>query len=246
MDTPESQPFRDFLEAVPDAVVVVDTSGSIIFVNQQTEVIFGYTRDELVGEQLEVLVPDRNKEAHPHHRAIYSLAPVKRPMGIGLDLAGRKKGGLEFPVDIALSTVTLNDRTLVLAAVRDMSDRKKYEAALITDLTEKVAGLTETAKIPESTLEALLRSNKWLKRFAIGFAISLFIDAILTVSGIFLLLALNDVQDTQRSVSCNLYSLLIPSLQHPDPEQIDTAEKRKQFAKFSKVILTDYERLGCN
>jgi protein-histidine pros-kinase len=129
--------FRGVLEAVPDAMVVVDVDGRIALVNSETERLFGYTRDELLGNTVEILIPDRYRTAHPGHRAGYFLAPRKRSMGVALELAGRRQDGSEFPVEISLSALEVDGVTLAIAAIRDVSIRKQTEA--------KFRGLLEAA-----------------------------------------------------------------------------------------------------
>ncbi|HEX4654338.1 MAG TPA: PAS domain S-box protein [Mycobacteriales bacterium] len=120
--------FQALLEAAPDAIVAVDEGGVIHLANQQAEVLFGYSREELVGSLIDTLVPDRIRQVHPGHRAKYFATPAARPMGAGLQLAARRKDGTEFPVDISLSAMETEDGVLVSAAVRDITDRKRAEA----------------------------------------------------------------------------------------------------------------------
>ena len=122
--------FEGLLEAAPDAMVGVDRSGVIRFVNRQTELMFGYRRDELVGEPLETLVPESYRGVHPGHREGYFAHPGTRAMGAGLDLTGRRRDGSEFPVDISLSAIHDGDDMLVTAAVRDITDRRRAEEDL--------------------------------------------------------------------------------------------------------------------
>ena len=119
-----------FLEAVPDATLVVNQEGAVLQVNSQVETLFGYTRDELIGQPVEVLVPDRQRPQHHHHRQHFTEQPKVRRMGAGLDLCGRRRDGSEFPVEISLSPVLTSNGLLVLSAIRDISDRKRIEEEL--------------------------------------------------------------------------------------------------------------------
>jgi PAS domain S-box-containing protein len=116
--------FRELLESAPDAVVIIDRGGRMVIVNERTEELFGYSRGELVGRPVELLLPDRFHERHAGHRAGYFDDPRARPMGIGLELAGRRKDGSEFPVDISLSAIDTDDGRLAAAFVRDLTERR--------------------------------------------------------------------------------------------------------------------------
>src|SRR5690606_8376290 len=110
------------LEAAPDAIVIADTGGRIELVNAQTERIFGYPRDRLIGDAIEMLVPERFQARHVGHRQGYVGEPHVRTMGQGMELYGRRADGSEFPVAISLSPVALADGALVIAAIRDVSE----------------------------------------------------------------------------------------------------------------------------
>ena len=120
--------FRGLLEAAPDAIVGVNAVGAIVLVNAQTEVLFGYAREELVGQPVEILVPESLRERHPTHRQRYFHEPRTRAMGEGLDLVARRKDGSEFPAEISLSSIETEDGLLVSAAIRDVTERKRAEA----------------------------------------------------------------------------------------------------------------------
>jgi PAS domain S-box-containing protein len=122
--------FRDLLEAAPDAIVIVDRSGRIQLVNSQTETLFGYARAELLGQCIDMLMPQRLRSAHPAHRDHFFANPCVRSMGTGRELLGRRRDGSEFPVEISLSLLQTEDGTLVSSAIRDITDRKRIEDRL--------------------------------------------------------------------------------------------------------------------
>ena len=117
-------------ESLPDGVVVTSATGLIVRVNAGSERLFCYTRDELVGQPIELLVPQRFRSSHMAERAGFHQQPHMRPMGAGLDLHAQRKDGTEFPVDIMLSPVRMNGEVLVIAVVRDITQRKQAEEAL--------------------------------------------------------------------------------------------------------------------
>ena len=119
--------FRAMLESAPDAIVIVGTDGRIVLVNRQTEVVFGYDREELLDQPVEVLIPEEFRERHREHRARFFLEPNMRPMGAGLELYGQRKDGSRFPVEISLSPVATEDGLVVSAAIRDISERRRAD-----------------------------------------------------------------------------------------------------------------------
>ena len=129
--------FRGLLEAAPDAMVIVDENGRILLINRQTETMFGYSRDDLIGKTVEILIPDNFREVHENHRFQYMKMPKVRAMGVGIELFALKRDGTQFPVEISLSPLSTINGTLISASVRDITYRKKSE--------EKFRGLLEAA-----------------------------------------------------------------------------------------------------
>jgi PAS domain S-box-containing protein len=122
-------PLAEVLESAPDAVVGIGLDGLIVFANQQVEALFGYPPGDLIGRPMELLLPERFREAHRQHRGHYFSSPVRRPMGAGLQLAALRRDGSEFPVDVALAPFDTGSGLLVSAAVRDITERKQEERA---------------------------------------------------------------------------------------------------------------------
>ncbi len=121
---------REVIEAAPDALVLVDRAGRIVLVNVKTEQLFGYKRDEMLGQPMEMLMPERARSSHVAKRDRFIAAPTQRPLGMGLNLVGRRRDGTEVPVDISLSPLHTSDGEFVAAAIRDVSDRREAQEAL--------------------------------------------------------------------------------------------------------------------
>ena len=163
------QRHRLTLEAAPIAIVMVDSSGSIVLVNALTEKLFGYTRAELLGQPVELLIPQRFRPAHPGLRAGFHAAPAARPMGTGRDLYGLRKDGSEFPVEIGLNPVETEEGLFVLSAIVDITERKRAEAelhALNDSLEQRVAQRTSELRtmldaltVAKETAEAANRAK---------------------------------------------------------------------------------------
>jgi PAS domain S-box-containing protein len=153
---------RELLEFAPDAVVGVDEQGEIALVNSRTEAVFGYPRDELIGEQVEMLVPGGLRDGHVSHREGYFAAPRTRPMGAGLDLSARRKDGSEFPCEISLSTVATDSGMMALATIRDITDRRRDRDDLrravrrlqaATEVAIAVGGETDLERVLDAIVE---------------------------------------------------------------------------------------------
>lgn len=134
---------RDLVEEAPDAMVIVEGRGNIAFLNRQTEKMFGYPREELLGRPVELLIPSRLRARHAAHRAGFLEAPRLREMGAHLELCGLRRDGTEFPAQISLSPLAADEGMFVTAAIRDISDRKRSEQALRASLFEKEVLLKE-------------------------------------------------------------------------------------------------------
>ncbi len=129
--------FRQVVEAAPNAMVMANAAGLIEMVNAQAERVFGYSRQEMLGQPVEILVPERFRHIHPALRNMFNSAPRSRPMGGGRDLFARRKDGSEFPVEIGLNPIDTEDGPMVLSAIVDISDRKQKEERIQAALREK-------------------------------------------------------------------------------------------------------------
>src|SRR5437764_4408831 len=138
---------RLLLQAAPDAMVIVDGSGKIVLANSQTQLLFGYAEQELVGEPIEMLIPETYRGGHGAHRAAYAKQPRVREMGTGLELYALRKGGTQFPVEISLSPLNIGGVRFVTAAIRDISNRRNTEAKLRKLNTELHAKIAELAAV---------------------------------------------------------------------------------------------------
>ncbi len=122
--------FGDLLESMPDAIVMVNVTGRIVLVNSQAEQVFGFRRAELLGQPVELLLPTRFRAAHLGHRSVFFGAPRRRMMGAGRELSALRKNGEEFPVEVSLSPLETEEGTMVMSAIRDVTERKQFEQSL--------------------------------------------------------------------------------------------------------------------
>ncbi len=144
--------FESLLESAPDAIIAVDPAGRIVLVNSQTDRMFGYRREELLGQSIELLLPGRFRDLHVAHRTSYNRAPTTRPMGVGLDLWGQRKDGTEFPVEISLSPVRSENSSLIVSIIRDISARKRADESL----KEQATRLQEQADLIELAHDTII------------------------------------------------------------------------------------------
>ena len=157
--------YRGLLEAAPDAMIVSDTKGKILLINAETERLFGYDRAELVGQQVDILVPQSVRGRHSEHRAGYSAHPRTRTMGEGRKLSGLRKDGTEFPVEVSLSPTELPEGLLITTAIRDISARLASEAALrLTEERHRMA--VEVAEMGTWTMNLASGEITWSDEFA--------------------------------------------------------------------------------
>ena len=154
------------IESAPIAFVMIDKQGQIVLANHEADLLFGYQRDELIGQPVEILVPERFRTNHPDLRLDFFQNPQARPMGAGRDLYGLRHDGSEFPVEIGLNPIVTEQGEFVLSAIVNITERKAMEAALRNMNDELEKRVTErTAELARSN-EALERSNLDLQQFA--------------------------------------------------------------------------------
>jgi PAS domain S-box-containing protein len=157
-DSAAEIPFRSLIDAAPDAIVLVSRVGLIKLINRQTEALFGYTPDELLGQPVEILLPTHVHGIHQDHRARYMADPHTRPMGVGRELVARRKDATEFPVEISLSVVEVASDMLIISIIRDISAQKDMKAhqQLLLDREHAARALAEAAVRTRDELFAII------------------------------------------------------------------------------------------
>ena len=145
----EEENFRWLLESAPVAIVTVNVAGEIQYANPQLETMFGYTRNELLGQPIEILMPQRFRAIHVNHRADYMAKPRVRAMGSAMDLAGQHKDGTEFPIEAGLSYITMGSETLIMGSVTDISRRKEIEGSLEQAVRERTQEIERRRSVAE-------------------------------------------------------------------------------------------------
>jgi two-component system NtrC family sensor kinase len=146
--------FQSLLDSAPDAIVIVDRAGQIVIVNTQTEQVFGYQRSELVGQPVEILLPERLHTIHARHRSGYAAEPHTRPMGVGLDLVARCKDGRIFPVEISLSPLHTESGLLITSVIRDITERKQAAEELERQVQRRTAHLNALLQFSQDLFSA--------------------------------------------------------------------------------------------
>ena len=166
---PESQlsdaVLRQALDAAPDGIAVVDETGAIVFVNPMVEQLFDYPRDELVGMSVDLLLPEKSRGVHAGRRTEYAAHPRTRSMGTGLALRGRRRSGAEFPLEISLSPLRMGDRLLVIAVIRDVTERRAADEEL-QRAREELALVDDRERIARDLHDTVIQ-----RLFAVGLSL---------------------------------------------------------------------------
>ena len=199
--------FQSLLESAPDAVVIVDAKGQIVLVNSQAEILFGYRRDALLHQSVDLLLPDALRHRHAHHRTNYVAHPRTRPMGTRFDLVAQHHDGHTFPVEISLSPLEAPDGLLVTAVIRDITERKNAASELERQVQQRTAHLNALLQLSQELLEA--RSLDAMLQRALQSAMQLVPEA--TCSALYLF----DPADEQLALRASIGFGQLPQLRLP-------------------------------
>lgn len=196
--------FKGFLESAPDAIVIADTNGVIQLINSQTEKLFGYSKTELIGKKIELLIPARFKSKHIAHRKTYSKNPTSRYMDVGLDLFGINKEGKEFPVEVSINQLETNEGIVVSAAIRDITEQKRISTELsyakqvaedaVKTKQQFLANMSHEIRTP---LNAIIGFTNVILKTNLTPSQKKYIDAI-KISGDTLIVLINDILDLAK------------------------------------------------
>ncbi len=219
--------FRDLLESMPDGIVMANATGHIVIANSQAERLFGYDAGELRGRSVETLLPERYRHAHVGHRSNYFLQPRKRAMGSGLDLAGLRKDRSEFPIEISLSPLRTEESSFVMSAIRDASERKRFEKAL----QEKNQELANANRAKDNFLAGMSHELRTPLNAIIGFTGTL----LMKLPG-----PLNDEQQKQlRTVQSSARHLLALINDLLDVSKIEAGKVQLAFEAVDRRAVVD-------
>ena len=216
--------FRTMLESAPDAMIIVDAYGAIAVINNQTEAMFGYTEDELLGRPLEMLLPMRARVRHRQHRSRYRRNPSLRPMGTGLELQALRKDGSEFPVEISLSPVRSSMGEFVYSVIRDVTERKRLE--------DEIRAARETAERANKANNAFLAAASHDLRQPVQ-ALSLLNGALRRTITEPKALAMLESQDQSLTAMTNLLNSLL------DISRLDAGKVTPEIESFAVQRLVD-------
>ena len=203
---PESQlsddVLRQALDAAPDGIAVVDDTGAIVFVNPMVEQLFGYPRDDLVGMSVDLLVPERARGLHAGRRAEYAAHPRTRSMGTGLDLHGRRRSGDEFPLEISLSPLRMGERLLVIAVIRDITERRAADEEL-QQAREVLALVDDRERIARDLHDTVIQ-----RLFAVGLSLQGAVTRAASDPAVERIqLAIDDIDTTIRDIRSSIFAL---------------------------------------
>ena len=235
--------FRQFLESAPDGSVIVDRDGQIVLINSQTERLFGYSRKELLGQPVEMLMGERYRRTHNQHRTSYFNDPKVRPMGAGLELWGQRKNGTEFPIEISLSPIETEEGMRVISSIRDATERKEFERVL----REKNIDLEKAMAAKDLFLSGMSHELRTPLNAIIGFAGTLLMRLagpltadqerqLKTIqgSGRHLLSLINDILDLAKIESGNVEVELRETSWREVLDEVASAVRPLAEAKFIK------------